>query len=115
MEMKLLVAYLQKKHLILKQLYEISPKILGSRKKLSLFWGIDLKSYYTIVIVIAKKSRVVRKEAEEIIALHAMLEKYQTIHIPKKYLILDAPLCSKAKAIFEENGWKVWEESIDVL
>lgn len=106
--MKELVEYLQDKHIIFKSLKSIAPKELGSRKKIELYLGVDLKEYYAVVMVVEKKSRVLRKEAEELMLLHAKLEKYIDSTIKKKYMLIKAPLCSKAKAMVEEHGWKVW-------
>ena len=106
--MKKIVEYLQKKNIIFKSLREISPKELGSRKKIRLYLGIDLKGYYALVMNVEKKSRVLRKEAAEFILLHEKLEKYIDSKILKKYIIIKAPLCSKAKVLLEENGWTVW-------
>jgi len=72
--------------------------------------GVNLKGFYADVMVLEKKSRVFRKEAEELMALHAKLEKYIDSTIKKKYIIIKAPLCSKAKALLEENGWKVFHQ-----
>jgi len=107
---KNLVEYLQQKQIIFKSLKAITPKELGSRKKVSIHLGIDLKGYYTDVMQIEKKSRVLRKEAEELILLHEKLEKYVDKVIKKKYIIIKAPLCSKAKILLEEKGWKVYHE-----
>jgi len=104
--MKSIVEYLQQKNIIFKSFKSISTKELGSRKKIGLYVGVDLKGYYADVIVLEKKSR--RKEAEELMALHEKLEKYIDSTIKKKYIIIKAPLCSKAKALLEENKWKVW-------
>ena len=109
--MKEIVEYLQQKNIIFKSLKAIAPKELGSRKKLSLYLGVDLKGYYTVVIQVEKKSRILRKEASELMRLHEKLEKYIDSKITKKYLIIKAPLCSKAKALLEEEEWKVWQES----
>ncbi len=106
--MKALVEYLNHKNIIFKSLKEITPKELGSRKKISLYLGIDLKGYYSLVIQVKKKSRVLRKEAGEFLDLHEKLESYIDSKVTKKYIIIKAPLCSKAKALLEENGWKVW-------
>jgi len=108
--MKALVEYLNHKNIIFKSLQEIMPKELGSRKKVSLNLGIDLKGYYALVIEMEKKSRVLRKEANELMLLHEKLEQYIGSKITKKYMIVKAPLCSHAKAMLEENGWKVWYE-----
>ena len=110
--MKEMVEYLQKKNLIFKSLKEISPKELGSRKKIALYLGVDLKEYYTLVMSIEKKSRILRKEATELMLLHEKVESYIDSKITKKYMIIKAPLCSKAKALLEENGWKVWHENV---
>ena len=106
--MKALVEYLNHKNIIFKSLQEIMPKELGSRKKVSLYLGIDLKGYYALVIEVEKKSRVLRKEAGELMLLHEKLEQYVESKITKKYILIKAPLCSHAKAMLEENGWKVW-------
>ena len=106
--MKALVEYLNHKNIIFKSLQEIMPKELGSRKKISLYLGIDLKGYYALVMEVEKKSRVLRKEAGELMLLHEKLEQYVESKITKKYILIKAPLCSHAKAMLEENGWKVW-------
>ena len=106
--MKQIVEYLQHKNIIFKSLKEITPKELGSRKKIELYLGIDLKGYYALVMNVEKKSRILRKEAGELILLHEKLEKYIDSKITKKYILIKAPLCSHAKAVLEEHGWKVW-------
>ena len=60
--MKTIVDYLQQKNLMFKSLKEITPKELGSRKKIGLYLGIDMKGYYALVMTIEKKSRILRKE-----------------------------------------------------
>jgi hypothetical protein len=72
--------------------------------------GLDLKGYYALVMQLEKKSRVLRKEAGNLMELHEKLEKYIGSRITKKYILIKAPLCSHAKAMLEENGWKVWHE-----
>jgi hypothetical protein len=74
--MKETVEYLQQKNIIFKSLKEIAPKELGSRKKIALYLGVDLKGYYALVIQVEKKSRILRKEAGELMAMHEKLEKY---------------------------------------
>jgi len=108
--MKALVEYLNQKDMIFKSLKEIMPKELGSRKKVSLYLGVDLKGYYALVMQLEKKSRVLRKEAADLMELHEKLEKHMDSRITKKYILINAPLCSQAKAMLEENGWKVWHE-----
>jgi len=106
--MKKIVEKMNQKNLICKSLEEILPKELGSRKKVALYVGINLKGYYCLVMKLSKKSRVLRKEATELMALHERMESYKDTKIMKKYIWIEAPLCSKAKALLEEHNWKVW-------
>lgn len=108
--MKELVEYLNTKNIIFKSLREITPKELGSRKKISLYLGVNLKGYYALVMQLEKKSRVLRKEAAELIGLHEKVERHIDSKVTKKYIIIKAPLCSHAKKMLEESGWKVWHE-----
>ena len=109
--MKEIVHLLQEKKLIFKSLKPIELKSLGSRKKVALYLGVDLEKYYACIFHIDKKSRVLKKETIELMALHAKLELLNDSKITKKYLYVQAPLCSKAKALLEEEKWTVWHEA----
>ena len=109
--MKEIVEFLQKKQIIFKSFKEITPKELGSRKKVALYLGVNLKGYYALVMSVEKKSRVLRKEVGEFMLLHEKLEKYIDSKITKKYIVIKAPLCSHAKVMLEENGWRVWNDA----
>jgi len=106
--MKEIVEFLQQKRIIFKSFKEITPKEIGSRKRVGLYVGVDLKGYYALVMMLQKKSRVLRKEVQELMALHEKLEQYIDSKINKKYIIIKAPLCSHAKVMLEENGWRVF-------
>lgn len=109
--MKEIADILQKKSLIFKSLKHISIKELGSRKKIDIYLGVDLKKYYTCVIHIKKKSKILSKEAVEIMEFHKRLEKFNDSKINKKYIYIQAPICSKAKALFKEQKWTLWSEN----
>ena len=108
--MKEIVEYLNSKNIICKSLKEVLPKALGSRKKVQLYVGVNLKGYYCSIMLLEKKSRVLRKEVDELMALHEKLETNQDTKILTRYIRIKAPLCSKALAMLKENGWKVWNE-----
>jgi len=108
--MKQIVDFLQEKKLVFKSLTPIDTKSLGSRKKVAIYFGVDLKKYYVCVFHIEKKSRILKKEVLELMALHEKLEILQDTKINKKYIYIKAPLCSKAKALMQENEWRVWHE-----
>ncbi len=108
--MKEIVDFLQEKNLVFKSLVPIELKALGSRKKIAIYLGVDLKKYYASIFHIEKKSRILKKEALEIMVLHEKLELFKESKITKKYIYIQAPLCSKAKALMQENQWTVWHE-----
>ena len=103
--MKSIVDRLNQYNILCKKLTSVTPKELGSRKKITLYVGVDTAGYYCSAMVLIKKSRVLRKEAEELFLLHEKLEKNQETAIRKKYIHIDAPLCSKAQAMMEKAGW----------
>ncbi len=109
--MKEVVEYLRGHNIICKTLKEIMPKALSSRKKIQLYIGVNLKGYYCSVMILEKKSRVLRKEVGELILLHEKMEHYEDTKIFKRYIYIKAPLCSHAKTMFEESGWIVWHEA----
>lgn len=110
--MKTITEYLQKKNLIFKSFKEIKPKMLGSRKRIEIYLGVDLKGYYTLVMQLDKKSRVLQKEGGELMRLHEKLETMIDARITQKYILIHAPLCSRAKVLLKEHGWVVWAKGV---
>lgn len=110
--MKEIVDLLQEKKLVFKKLQSIEPKTFGSRKKIDIYLGVDLKKYYAVILHISKKSRILQKEATELMEFHKKLEEYNESKITKKYIFIQAPLCSKAKALLQDEGWRVWQEEV---
>jgi len=108
--MKEIVHLLQEKKLLFKSLKTVEPKMLKTRKKITIYLGVDLKKYYACILHIKKKSRILRKEATELMELHEKLETFNDSKIKQKYIYIQAPLCSKAKALLEEEKWTVWHE-----
>jgi len=105
--MREIVEKLQDENLLFKSFKQILPKEFGSRKKIDLYIAVDLKKYYACIIHISKKSRILSKESIEIMKFHEKLEIYNDSKIKKKYIFIEAPLCSKAKALLEEEKWVV--------
>lgn len=106
--MKDIVDFFNKEGIIFQSLKEITPKELGTRKKIGIYLGVDMKGYFIDIMQLEKKSRVLLKEAGEIDALHAKLEAYNGGPIKHRYIIIKAPLCSKAKSYLKSGGWRIW-------
>jgi alkyl hydroperoxide reductase subunit AhpF len=94
--------------IIFQSLKKIIPRELSTRKKIDIYLGVDIKGYFVDIMQLEKKSRILLKEAKEIELLHKKLELYNGSLIKKRYIIVKAPLCSKAKSYLESEGWKVW-------
>ena len=108
--LKDIVEFLAKKKILFKSMTQITPKELGSRKKLQIYLAVDMGGYYNLIIYISKKSRFIQKDANDIINLHTKVERLKDIIIKKKIILIDAPLCSKAKAKLIEDGWRVFKQ-----
>ena len=105
--MKEIVELLARNGVICRSLERIELRELGSRKRVEIYHGVITDDYYCMASVLRKKSRILRKEAEELMELHRRLEEKREAKIRRLYLLYDAPLCSKARALLEEKGWKV--------
>jgi len=106
--MKEVVELLAQNNIIFKTLNPLPPKAIGSKKRIDIYLGVQLNNYYTLIFSIQRKSRVLIKDVQEYQKLHQQLEEYNQSKIYKKYILLDAPLCSKAKAKLQELGWRVF-------
>jgi len=96
--MKDILEILIKKNIICK---ELKPLKLNTRKKLKAYLGVNLKNEYCLVLKIEKKSRILKKELEEIFKMMPNIN----FRYKKKILLTSAPICSKAKEMLKE--WRV--------
>jgi len=109
--MKELVGQLAKRGIVCRRLERVEPRELESRKRVQIYFGTETDEYFCCIMVLRKKSRVLRKEADELLALHHRLETKVRAKIKRCYLMIDAPLCSKAALRMEEEGWRIFRES----
>jgi hypothetical protein len=96
--MKNLVELLQKNGIICKKLENIK---LNTRKKIKAFLGVNIKNEYCFIVVFEKQSRILSKDLE-------ILEKILpniNFRYKKKILVLNSPICSKAKE--KLSDWRI--------
>ena len=105
--MKELTTYYTNKNIVFKQIEQIEPKALGSRKKIEIYSATSVKSEYFCIFKIDAKSRFLRKNAQELMDMEALLASHVAHNFKKKEVIINSPLCSKAKAFLKENSWSV--------
>lgn len=105
--MKELTTYYTNKNVIFKDIKEILPKELGSRKKIDIYVATSIDGKYYSIFIIDSKSRFIRKNANDLIELNELLSSYVGHNFKKKELLISSPLCSKAKEFLKENAWSV--------
>ena len=105
--MKSVLEPLQKEGLIFKRFEPFSLQTVGSRKKIGVYHGVDLKNRYALVFVVERKSRVLQNDVREWFELKAKIESHYGYKILQNIALVRAPLCSKAKALLEREKWKV--------
>ncbi len=105
--MKDLTNYFTNKNIIFKEINEVLPKELNSRKKIQIYTATGIDKNYYAIFILSSKSRFIRKNAEELLELFAKLVDFKGHNFKKKELLISSPLCSKAKTFLKENNWKV--------
>lgn len=105
-----LVEFMRVRGFIFKDILEIKPQELKIRNKLQLFRCTDLKKFYTFVVVVEQKSRVLQKDILKYFEIEQKASKYLDHNFKYKTIIIKAPLCSKAKALLKQNSWRVYHD-----
>ncbi len=105
--MKDVVDILRSKNLIFKKLHKVDNKLLGTRKKIEVYEGVDLKSNYVAIFVYRQKSRFLRKDIIPLDLIYEKLKEIQDHNFKKKILIYDMPFCSHAQKELKDDGWRL--------
>lgn len=105
--MKILVDTLRHNGRIYKKLEEIQPKELNIRNRVRLYCALDLTRYYNAIIVVSQKSRLLMKDIATFEEIVHKMSLYREHQFRGKVLMLDAPICSKAREAFVKAKWKI--------
>lgn len=105
--MKDLTKYFLEKDILFKDIEEVLPKEIGSRKKIGIYTATSINKEYYAIFIIDAKSRFIRKNANDLVELCEKLAKFKEHNFKKKELLISSALCSKAKQFLKENQWSV--------
>jgi hypothetical protein len=105
--MKILVETLRNNGRLYKKLEEIKPKDLNIRNKVQLYCALDLNRYYNAIIIVSQKSRLLTKDLAKFEEIVQKMSLYRDHQFKGKILMLDAPICSKAREAFKKAKWKI--------
>ena len=86
----------------------VDTSVVKTRKQMSIFMGVDSKSYYHLIFSVSQKSRFLQKHASEISLFHERMVLQVNHNYKYKHLFLAADICSKARTFLENEGWKVY-------
>jgi len=106
--LKEITKYFTKKDIIFKEIKEITPKELKSRKKIGMYYATSIKKEFFAIFIVDAKSRFLRKNADDLMTLCETLSLHVDHNFKRKVLLVSSPLCSKAKAYLKENKWSVY-------
>ena len=85
----------------------INPKELGIRKKVSIFIVKDLNDQTAVIFQISQKSRFLQKDADNMQKIIEIVTNNIKYTITSKIILIESPLCSKAKAKLKDLQWIV--------
>jgi len=105
--MQMVVDSLRVKGKIYKKMQEVLPKELGIRNKIKIYKATDMNGYYWAIIAVSQKSKVFMKDVSKFEEIYAKLTLFSGHNYKYKIIFIDAPLCSKAKITFKQQGWKI--------
>lgn len=105
--MRELTEYFNKKDILFKEITQIEPKQIASRKKIKIYVATSIKNEYYSIFIVDSKSRFIRKNANDLIDLNNKLIAFQEHNFKVKELLISSPLCSKAKKFLEDEKWSV--------
>jgi len=96
--------YLFENNIILKEIENITPK---TRKKIKIYLGVDIKNSYYLIVSFNKKSRILMKDAKELLEFLDKMVKIKNINFKykKRVLLLSGEICSKTKEFLKD--WRI--------
>ena len=105
--MKTVVDALRNHGVVLPKLEPVDLKAVGIKRRLEMYAAVDEKQWHTLILRVQRASRILQKDAQGYDATVKALSEARGHNFGKKLLLLDAPICSKAKTLLQQSGWKV--------
>jgi len=106
--MKEFAELLRKRGLLFPRLQKLDLRSFGIKKRVEGYEGVDLKDRHTLIFFIRRKSRFLSKDADDLLGIADTVAKKRQRVYGRKILLLDAPLCSKAKESLLQEGFRVF-------
>ncbi len=105
--MKELVEFFKQRGLLFRSLEPLESKTFEIKKRVKLFRGLDTQNSFVLVVQMAKKSRLLQKEVQELEKMSKKIEAKLDHGFKRRFLLIQGPICSKAKEELEKMGWRI--------
>lgn len=108
MDKEIIKLFVQRK-ILLRNLQDIDLGVITTKRCYKCYLGIDLKGFYTILIIRNAKSKFLAKDFTFLKEIYAFICKKTGISIKKLIFFYNSEICSKVLKLFGENGWKAYD------
>lgn len=99
----------EKRKIFLRDLKKLDSSEFTRSKTLKIFFGVDTKNFFTIVIFRFAKTKLLRKDNEILNEICQKIEtKFDTV-VKKRILFYSSNICKKALKDLNDSGWKCYD------
>jgi hypothetical protein len=106
--MREIVSYFGDKDILFPKFQLVDNKTLGIRNKIQIYKAEDLKKNYCAILHISRKSRFLKKDVEVIEDIFKKIKIHFNHNFAKKMILIQSPLCSKAKVLMKAYKWGIF-------
>ncbi len=108
--MKRVTEFLATKGFLFSDLKAIKTSQLGSRKKIEIYSGCDIKKHFISIFVVEQKARFVVKNGKELGLLRDKLKLVEEHNFKFNLLLIKGEICSKSIKELENDNWKIYND-----
>lgn len=95
--------------IFLKNLQCVDLAEICKKRSIKAYFGVRLDEFYELILIRNAKSRLLKKEVEELNEICGKIEaKFQTA-IKKRTLFYNSQICSKSLEFLKANGWRCYD------
>jgi hypothetical protein len=98
----------KKVNIVLTNIKQLSTKELKIRKKIDIYVGNNIENQESVILHIVQKSRFLQKDVDKVEDILKIIQNNQNEEFSQKSILIESPLCSKAKAKLEALAWSVF-------
>ena len=110
--MKKVTEFLATKGFIFSDFRKIEPKSLGTKKKIEIFSGCDIKNHFISIFIVNQKSRFVLKNGLELEELKEKLKILEDHNFKQNILFISGEICSKSVKYLKTLNWTIYHDFV---